>query len=190
MPSPIAHASVALVLWPVVRDGRQPVWRQLCLGGLVLVGVLGADLDIAVSAIATGDPFIGHGGAWHSLPAGVVFATVFVLLARYLTDRRALVLWLVGLTAWWSHVLLDAFTPGRGVAMFWPFSDERVSAPLTLFYGVRHSEPLAWHHHLVTVATELPFVCLMLLLGLWINRLMKRSANHPLPKPALDDWPR
>lgn len=172
MPSPLAHSAVALTLWPMLRDRRQQGrrWQRVTLGGMLMLGVLGPDLDIAVSWMMTGKPFVWHGGGWHSLFAGAVFGVVFAVACQWLTKLGWGRLWLIGSAAWWSHVVLDVYASGRGVALLWPLVDERIASPVVLFYGVRHSEPWALQHHVMTLLTELPFVLLMWLAGCWVGR--------------------
>jgi inner membrane protein len=62
---------------------------------------------------------------------------------------------------------MDWFTKGRGVMLFWPVSSQRILPPFNLFYGVRHSEGLFTHHHMITLATE-SLTLLPLLAAVWI----------------------
>lgn len=181
MPSPLAHGAVALALWPVLRRSmpNASLTQRASVAGMLLLGTLGADLDIPLGFVATGEAFEMHGGATHSLFAGAVFGVIFALVCRRLANMRWMSLAVIGASAWWSHVLLDAFTPGRGVAIFWPLVTDRFNAPVAMFYGVRHSDPLAWQHHLLTITTEMPFVIAMCLLGMFISRrLQSRAMNQ------------
>lgn len=85
--------------------------------------------DLDVIAFKFGIPYaapFGHRGATHS----IAFAVFAGLVAFALTKKwkAMLTLFLVVL----SHPLLDSLTDGGlGVALFWPFSNERVFAPWT-----------------------------------------------------------
>lgn len=177
MPSPLAHGAVAFALWPLLRNRTRSKskWQHQVLAGMLMLGLLGPDLDIAAGYFYGDGAFALHGGASHSLLAGALFGVVFALVCHRLTSVQWASVWMIGTGAWWSHVLLDAFTTGRGVAMFWPITSERISFPMTMFYGVRHSEPLAWQHHLVTLVTEVPFVLLMWFVGVFVARRIARG---------------
>ena len=56
---------------------------------------------------------------------------------------------------------MDYFTVGRGVLAFWPFTAERFSAPVPLFYGLRWSEGWVSPRHVWTVLTEVPFAAVV-----------------------------
>ncbi|PZR15067.1 MAG: metal-dependent hydrolase [Archangium gephyra] len=85
--------------------------------------------DLDVIAFKFGIPYaapFGHRGATHSILFAIFAGVVAFALTR---DRKAmLTLFLVVL----SHPLLDSLTDGGlGVALWWPFSDERVFSPWT-----------------------------------------------------------
>lgn len=67
----------------------------------------------------------GHRGASHSLG----FAALLSLLSLLLVSRKTAAILFATLT---SHGLLDALTDGGlGIALLWPFSNERFFAPWT-----------------------------------------------------------
>ncbi len=181
MPSPLAHGSLALLAWPPLRGhppAALPLWRRAALL-VLLVGALGApDLDVLVDPLLGNRWFANHGGPSHSLAAGVAFAFLFAAAARALAPVPLLRLWTVGLLAYWSHVLLDACTSGRGVMMLWPFTSERFATPFPLFVGVRHSDWGDWRAHLITLGTESLFAAFI-----WfIAARTRRCAPHPSPQ--------
>ncbi|HMX40951.1 MAG TPA: metal-dependent hydrolase, partial [Saprospiraceae bacterium] len=108
--------------------------RQLRAATLVAAGFCAFAPDLDVLAFRFGVPYAsewGHRGWTHSL----VFALVLGMAAGWLLSRgptssaRSLTLWLVLSTA--SHPLLDMLTNGgRGVALWWPFSGERLFFPV------------------------------------------------------------
>lgn len=178
MPSPLAHGAVAFVLEPALRTPEAKEIsqrRRWLLGGAIVVGACAPDVDF-IPHLLWSDQGRIHGQATHSLLAGAVFGGLFAVVARWIAPISWIRLWIVGTLAWWSHVLLDALTYQGGVALLWPFSAEAFSAPVPLFYGVRHSEPWAWHLHLITLVTELPFVAAMWGLGRWMRG---RSRTDP-----------
>lgn len=88
--------------------------------------------DVDVVAFSLGIPYgapLGHRGATHSLAFAALSGCVLALAARSIgLPGRTIVLWATVVMA--SHGVLDAFTDGgRGVALLWPFSDERYFAP-------------------------------------------------------------
>ncbi|MFO0600591.1 MAG: metal-dependent hydrolase [Myxococcaceae bacterium] len=85
------------------------------------------DLDVIGFrfGIAYSDP-LGHRGASHSIVFAVLVALVGLALTR--SRKSTLILFLVVL----SHPLLDMLTDGGlGVALFWPFSNQRLFFPWT-----------------------------------------------------------
>ncbi|HEX9243431.1 MAG TPA: metal-dependent hydrolase [Anaeromyxobacter sp.] len=108
------------------RRGRDS--RRLLAAGVV-ASVL-PDLDVV--GLRLGIPYeaaLGHRGASHSLGFAVAVAIAGAALHGPLRCRaRTAFAFLLAATA--SHALLDALTSGGlGVALLWPFSDERFFAP-------------------------------------------------------------
>lgn len=110
------------------RSVRERATAALAFSALALV----PDLDVI--AFPLGIPYgaeLGHRGAAHSLLVGVVVGVAAALvLAREL--RAALVpTALAAVAAVTSHGLLDALTDGGlGIALCWPWSNERLFAPV------------------------------------------------------------
>ncbi|MEQ8770952.1 MAG: hypothetical protein RIB60_10650 [Phycisphaerales bacterium] len=169
MPSPLAHTSLALLAAPTLARPNLALWA------LVIVFLLLPDADIAVGLVTTGDGFAAHGSWSHSFVlapiAGLAFAFGAHLLARVPMFRG----FLVGTALYASHVALDAITFGRGVGMFWPIVPERISAPITIFSGVRHSEPMNFAAHARTLAEELIFVIAVGLVAWGVARVRAGS---------------
>lgn len=100
---------------------------------LVFAGLCSIIPDADVLAYQHGIPYSsiwGHRGWTHSLSFAVVFGTliagIFYGKAR---DWWKMALWFVLATA--SHPLLDMLTNGgRGCALWWPFSEERLFFPI------------------------------------------------------------
>ncbi|SBV36850.1 Inner membrane protein YbcI [uncultured Stenotrophomonas sp.] len=126
MPTIFTHAAVPLALWCASGRGRIP-------GRLLGAGIAAAMLpDADVLAFALHIPYadaFGHRGASHSLLFAGVLATLAALLSRHLHAGRMQALAFVFICAL-SHPLLDALTSGGlGVALWWPWSDQRLFAP-------------------------------------------------------------
>jgi inner membrane protein len=91
---------------------------------------LAPDLDVIGFrfGIRYAEPF-GHRGATHSLLVAALGGLLVAFLARETTPRRASFA-LVCAVLLASHGLLDTLTDGGlGVALLWPFSNERYFAP-------------------------------------------------------------
>jgi inner membrane protein len=126
MPS-VGHIAVGLAAsrFPVPPRGlRRAGWAAL----LVILSCLP---DADVIAFALGIPYrapFGHRGAFHSL----FFAGVCGCLLGLAATVAKLPAWrmgIIGAIVVASHGLLDTLTDGGlGVALFWPFSNERYFA--------------------------------------------------------------
>lgn len=184
MPSPIAHSAVGYIIYKVTRrrqeGGHSPQEqggpeaqprKQLLSPGLLLLVSLVASLlpdgDVALAVL--GSSMLNFHNNWtHSLFTGLVVALIASgLLAAGLRamgrPANFLSWFIVVLVGYELHVLMDFFTHGRGVMLFWPLSAERHPAPLEVFYGVRWSEGWLSAHHLVTLINELLFVSVLFL---------------------------
>jgi membrane-bound metal-dependent hydrolase YbcI (DUF457 family) len=134
-------------------------------------------------------PFWGHQRyeISHSLFVNLllILAGLVVLGARP-ARRRQLGGWVVlaaGAGAWLSHLLLDSFyNHGRGVAMFWPFSEARLALPISWFSVVRHPPPFTarmWKEF----AVELGSFGLLLAAAVGWRWLRQRSTLRRTPCP-------
>ncbi len=126
MPSIFTHAAIPLALWCAADRGR--ISRPLLAAGVVAAMLPDADVLAFALHVPYADSF-GHRGASHS----VLFAALLALLAaaghRPLRAGAVQAAAFVGISAL-SHPLLDALTSGGlGVALWWPWSGERLFAP-------------------------------------------------------------
>jgi membrane-bound metal-dependent hydrolase YbcI (DUF457 family) len=128
MPFPVAHgllgAAVATALSQPSRTGR---WKSLLTGALL--GIF-PDFDYALNWLR-----ISGGGWHHGFTHSIVFAFALgLMMAVILRERKGLSIALfIGATA--SHTLLDfMMTESRGVALWWPFTEQR--------YRLRLSNPI------------------------------------------------
>jgi inner membrane protein len=127
MPS-VGHVAVGLA---AARLRRQPPQLNPWYWAFLLVALsLLPDVDVVAFALGIpyGAPF-GHRGAVHSLMFAVM---VGVVLWAWATRRSlpALAIAITGSVVVASHGLLDTLTDGgKGIALLWPFSNERYFAP-------------------------------------------------------------
>ena len=72
----------------------------------------------------------GHRGAWHSPVMAVLAAALLAPYLAKLFDQPRVRTFVVATLVIASHGLLDTLTDGgEGIALLWPFSDERYFAP-------------------------------------------------------------
>ena len=180
MPSPIAHCSLVALLRPLDRRGLLlGVFRThpRALIVLALFACAMPDLDFGVGIFAPGTALGTHGMGMHSLFMMALTSLVLAGLWHLLFSGGFLAVFAVVLIASYSHLLLDMVTyQARGIALFWPFVDDRVRLPINAFYGVRHSGSGTWLTHLITVTSELAFLAVIWLISGRLSR-----SNH---KPA------
>ena len=177
MPSPIAHITVGYGLYRILRHATEtrPVFRALHPATLLLPACLFFSL-LPDSDSALGVLFHRFGSfhnQWsHSLffwilPALLLSAGLYVLFR----DRRQALAWgALCLGSCLLHVLMDYACHGRGVMLFWPFTDHRFSTPVLLFYGVRWSDGFWSLRHFPTILNELIFALVILPPVLYLTR--------------------
>ncbi|WP_411849890.1 metal-dependent hydrolase [Stenotrophomonas sp. LGBM10] len=126
MPTVLTHAAIPLALWCAADRGR--IAAPLLAAGVVAAMLPDADVLAFALHIPYADSF-GHRGASHSLLFAALLATLAAVLHRRLRATAVQAAAFVGISAL-SHPLLDAFTSGGlGVALWWPWSGERLFAP-------------------------------------------------------------
>lgn len=139
MPSIITHAAVPLALWCAADRGRIP--PRLLAAGVIAAMLPDADVLAFALRIPYADAF-EHRGASHSLLFACVLAALAAVLAFFGSGRprsaglcqprlastvQAAVFVFICAA---SHPLLDALTSGGlGVALAWPWSEQRFFAP-------------------------------------------------------------
>lgn len=126
MPTIFTHAVVPLAL--AVAAGRARIPVKLAAVGVVFAMLPDADVAAFKLGIAYEDTW-GHRGATHSLVFAGLCAGALSLAWK---DARSLAAWAFLTLAMASHGLLDTLTDGGlGAALWWPFSDARIFAPVT-----------------------------------------------------------
>jgi membrane-bound metal-dependent hydrolase YbcI (DUF457 family) len=177
MPSPVAHGSLVFLVRAFAarhQAVRRAVGaRPLFLSAAALAALWAPDIDFGLRLLSANLAF-AHGGATHSLAAGVVFGLIVAAACRWWYGRRLplLPVLAVGTACAWAHALMDMATAGDGVMLLWPMSEQQFTT-IPVFVGARHSQPLAWRLHLVTLFTELLFVVPIW----WAARRLSRGAS-------------
>jgi inner membrane protein len=176
MPSPIAHLGTGYAIYRYYKHQLPQHRGSTWLLALQVVLVMGLsmlpDLDV-ILAFIFGDMEKYHNNFSHSIflafPVALICAVVFQRLYR----SKFWLWFLVSFVSYSLHVLLDMFTGGRGVMLFWPLTQARYNSPVALFYGVQWG--LGWFSiwHLWTIFTEALFA--LLLIGTVYLLDMKRS---------------
>lgn len=128
MPTVFSHIAVPIALRVGLRAGAIP--RPLFVAGLAASVIPDLDGIGFRLGVAYGSPF-GHRGATHSIVAALAMGLVAAFIAsRWRWKCRASFAFLYVAACGASHGLLDSFTNGgSGVALWWPFTDERFFAP-------------------------------------------------------------
>ena len=164
MPSPLSHSAVGVAgffLWRHRGKNRSRPTREEFLGLLAFVGLsILPDLDAGVGIA------LGNMARYHNNFAGTPGFGLAVALALSTVAwafRRSAFRPVFSLTflLYSLHVLMDFFTVGRGVMVFWPISGERIQPPFHLFYGLRWSDGIFSERHLITLASELCFLAVL-----------------------------
>lgn len=178
MPSPLAHLAAGAAVATMFTRNVDGLARRRCIWGAAIFFSIAPDLDL-IPGFITGNMAMYHNQVTHSFFFGLAFCLLVTGLFKF-CFRRFLDWWsypriaFVALVSYSLHLVMDAMTLGPGVKLLWPFTDERFSLPVTLFYGVRHSEGLFSQYHLITIGNELAIIAGFLLLA----RLVIRQRLH------------
>ena len=161
MPSPVAHIAMGYVVYraslPYVSKDHETSFGSVPrLLAIAAAFSLLPDID-AGAGIVMGDMGRFHNNATHSLFSTFLVALGIGALAKKFRRGRFAFWFSLSLACYGLHVLMDRFSTGRGVMLFWPLSTQRYSSPFTLFYGLHWSHGWISIDHLWTVATESVF---------------------------------
>ncbi|MCB0212733.1 MAG: metal-dependent hydrolase [Anaerolineae bacterium] len=167
MPSPIAHTAAGYVIYKYYRlkeaNAFDAFWNNRIALIAALVFSLMPDLDV-IPAFFAGDVNYFHNNFTHSLGSGLIVALVVGVTVQIIQGRAFMYWSTLALVCYELHVIMDYFTVGRGVMLFWPLSDGRYEPTIKIFYGLRRSNGLLTLDHVWTIINELCFVFLLLLM--------------------------
>lgn len=140
-------------------------------GRLMLVlAFLSSAPDLDVLAFAFGIPYeaeFGHRGAFHSITVALIVGALCSLGAREWGFSR-LRMFVVVSSVVASHGVLDAFTDGGGgIALAWPFSNERFFAPWRPIPASPMGTGLLSEYGAHVLWTEARFAIPLLLYAFW-----------------------
>ena len=179
MSSTIGHALCGASFWLLARKNIQaptPAIRYRWLAGFMLLACL-PDLDFIAGYIFANNVHQYHSGASHSIVA-VCLATVAIGVTLPFCRNLKILRWIFVALA--SHIVIDLFTGPQlglyesyGVMLFWPFSTDRITMPMSLFYGVQHAtfaDLTSWHNLKVVGFEILTFGLLLVLQRSWMTR--------------------
>jgi inner membrane protein len=187
MPSPIAHTTVGYIIYKIYkpRITFQRFERFMPLPWLFVLATslsLLPDLDSA-AGILFNDFGRYHNNGTHSLFVGFAIAVVIAGFARW-RWRTSFIYWfLLIFLCYQFHIILDFFTVGRGLMLFWPVSSERFASPIYLFYGLHWSDGLFSIRHLWTLLNELVFTFVVVLILHFLQRKVRKAESC---SPSLD----
>ncbi len=181
MPSPIAHAAVGVAVHRLYRNraandsDRQPSFAGSLIFALVFS--LMPDLDFVPGLL------LGDLGRYHNTVSTSIFTGMAVALAvaaaAWFVRRHQVLYWAsLALICYELHVIMDYFTIGRGVMLFWPLSTERFQAPAKLFYGLHRSDGLVSVRHIWTLISELLFVAILFVGPRFLKRFRAIDDSH------------
>jgi inner membrane protein len=144
-------------------------------------GVLAAILpDFDVAAFALGIPYadgFGHRGASHSVLFAALLALLGAVSHRPLRGRPVQAATWIFVCAV-SHPLLDAMTSGGlGVALLWPWNDQRFFAPWRPILVSPFANGFFSARGVSTLLSELRWVWVPLLVGAVLWRLIQGKAS-------------
>jgi inner membrane protein len=133
MPTIFTHAVVPAAI--ALGLGKKAIPRPLLYAGMILSVFPDADCGTFAMGIAYESQF-GHRGFMHSLVFAAAMAGLWTWRnMEFNVDGNTVKRWVVFaylFVSMASHGLLDMLTDGgKGVALFWPFLDERLFFPAT-----------------------------------------------------------
>ncbi len=166
----------AMALAGAALLGSQRVSTRLLWAAVICTILPDAD----VIAFKLGIPYaheLGHRGASHSLLFALICGALAALMAPALRTQRWLAFVLCSLSAA-SHAILDACTTGGlGVALFWPWQDQRYFLPWQFIQVSPIGSRFFSERGLAVLSNELLTiwlpVCVFCLLCWCVRRLLK-----------------
>ena len=167
MPSPIAHSITGYFINEVFPVNKTKQFSSTNHFFIVFASIIIAnapDLDF-IPQIITGDRY--HHGFSHSLVMALIVSSISVIILYIFNKKLLLSLFVWVLLLYSSHLLLDFFTAGgKGIQLFWPFSEKFFMSEVALFPSTHHSEGkgIFAMSHFVFISFELIYSGLLLIL--------------------------
>ena len=175
------HLAVGLVAARHSHTGPV-VSRQIRVKHAALLCSLSMLPDADVITFLLGIPYeapLGHRGAGHSLSAGIAMALVLTPLLNKilcLSFRRTFGLALLCIL---SHGILDTLTDGGlGIALGWPFSNERFFAPFRPIPVSPIGRAFLSPSGLRVFTTEVLYFMPLLCYGLWPRKPVSTTPDR------------
>jgi membrane-bound metal-dependent hydrolase YbcI (DUF457 family) len=154
VPSPIAHSFAAILLTRLFKIHKLDDRDRLRLWFWCFFFSFAPDLDI-IPGILWNDFSSFHNQWTHSIVWCLFFCLIASSCLHHLLKKPGLFTTLcIACSASGIHLLMDWATYGRGVMLFWPFSQERYIMQPSVFVGVRWSEGFFSRSHLMTLLNE------------------------------------
>ena len=165
MSSPIAHTAAAYAVYSTFRrklpeSSVLGMSHRLAWPLIVIFISLLPDLDV-IAAMTIGSLEKFHNNLSHSLAICTAAAVILAPLLRLCANAPLGTGFLLSITCCYSHILIDFFTRGRGIMLFWPFTEMRYHAPVTLFIGVPWSSGLTSPLYLKMIINDLGFAAVV-----------------------------
>jgi inner membrane protein len=104
-----------------------------------------------------------HNNFSHSFVFAIPVALMVAGLFHKVYHSNFWLWFVVCLISYDLHIIMDIFTDGRGVMMFWPLTEVRFAAPIEIFIGLKWGEGWFSLWHLWTILTESLFGLAVLL---------------------------
>jgi hypothetical protein len=112
--------------------------------------------------------------------ATALVAIVVPLIAG--AGRISWQLYVAGVTAWYSHLLLDTtYNHGKGLAVFWPFGSGRIALPIPWFSIMRPHDLFSAHNYQVWAIEAVVYgaILAIVLLGRKAWDRTEAAKTHP-----------
>lgn len=175
MPTIFTHAIVPLAMAAAVGSDR--ISPKLVIAGAAFAVLPDADVVAFRFGIEYSHEW-GHRGATHSIAFAAICAAALALVWK---EARSLTAFAFLTFAMASHGLLDTLTDGGlGAALYWPFDNSRIFAPVTPVRVSPIGSGFFSMRGLETILSELKWIwlpCLGLALAGWFVRRRLYSQN-------------
>jgi len=182
MASPIGHSAAGICIYAAMRTKmlgkrvHERIANIILMFAAIFFSLL-PDCDSA-AGIWFGNFGKYHNNLTHSLFIGLGVAVLAGGLMPLLSEASYVTGFLFVLLCYEIHIFIDFMTVGRGVMAFWPFTSARFQSPIKLFYGVPWSDGLYSKKYLLTLANELAFVLVLILIYRMYVRKKESFSKH------------